>query len=157
MKYSVKTRKVLGKEPELNVYYPDLNLCQVFILDYYGRLVFFQISKVTAEQVRLVELETIQNEMGESGGVGIYDDYRLAKHPWFVKKNVFTKSEYWVTPREDGALPISIDYTSPIFIDAVRRGVSCPLVGTFYIDRVKEVRNLYFVSEYLLIMRGEIV
>ena len=144
MKYSVKTKKIYGKEPVLNLYDPTVNYYQVYILDYYSVIVAFQVCKVEAEEIRLVELALRPYENGWM----IYDDMRLSKNPYFVNKNVFTKSDYSVTPLEEGLVPIEIDYASPIFAEALRRGEECPLVGTFYAERTKNYRDVYFISDY---------
>ncbi len=142
MKYH-KT-KTWGKEPVLNLYNPDINYLQVFILDYYGVIVLFEVCDVTEETVKLVELALRPYE----DGVMIYNDRRLSKKPLFVKKNVFTKSDYEVVPTEDGLLPIKIDYESPIYAKAIQLGYEIPLIGTFYAEKVEDALNTYWVSGY---------
>ena len=131
----------------LNVYDPTLNYCDIYMLDYYGIMVFFEICDVCEETVKLVELATKPYK----DGVILYDDLRLSKKPYFVRKNVFTKSDFEITPvenpeiRDEFLLPIEINFKSKIFIEVLKSGKH-PITGVFFLNKVEEWRNHYFIS-----------
>lgn len=144
MKYSVKTEKILGTPPVENIYDPDVCVMQVYILDYYGVIVAFEVGKVMPEKIKLVELELHPYEDGWM----ISREMKLAKKTWFVKKNVRTKSEFEVKPIEGGLVPIIIKYTSPIYTQAILNGHKNPEVGIFFAERVDKWWDKYWRSLY---------
>lgn len=127
----------MGWTPTVNIYDPNINYGDVYLLNYFGKLVFFSVCDIGAETVKLVELETYPYQEGFM----LYDDLRLAKHPYFVKKNVRTKSDYEVLVCEEG-LPILVEWDSPI-----TKEIEIPMTGVYFAEKVNNYRNVYFVNE----------
>lgn len=127
-------------EPEINLYDPDIRYGDVYLLNYFGKLVFFSVCEVGTETVKLVELATYYYK----DGVMLYNDLRLSKTPYFVKKNARTKSDYSVTVEEgkEGVLPIYVPYDCRII-----KEVSTPMTGIFYAEKITNYRNIYFINE----------
>lgn len=126
--------------PVVNIYDPDINYGDVYLLNYFGILVFFSVCDVGVETVKLVELDSHSYE----DGFMLYDDLRLSKHPYFVKKNVRTKSDYEITVEEgaEGFLPIYVGYENKIC-----EKVRIPITGIFYAEKITNYRNIYFINE----------
>ena len=126
--------------PTINIYDPDINYGDVYLLNYFGKFVFFSVCDIGVETVKLVELETYPYE----DGIMLYSDLRLAKHPYFVKRNVRTKSDYEIKVEEgaEGFLPIYVPYGCKLFLE-----VNNPMSGIFYAEKLTEYRNIYFISE----------
>lgn len=127
----------MGWTPTVNIYDPNINYGDVYLLNYFGKLVFFSVCDIGAETVKLVELETYPYQEGFM----LYDDLRLAKHSYFVKKNVRTKSDYEVPVCEEG-LPILVEWDSPI-----TKEIEVPMTGVYFAEKVNNYRNVYFVNE----------
>lgn len=127
-------------EPVINLYDPNIRYGDVYLLNYFGKLVFFSVCDVKVETVKLVELATYFYK----DGVMLYSDLRLSKKPYFVKKNVRTKTEYEIKVEEgaEGVLPIYVPYDCKIV-----KEVDIPITGIFYAEKVTNYRNVYFINE----------
>lgn len=118
----------------------------VFLLNYYGILVFFQVVATTETYTYLVELKTVP--CGE--GIVLDKDLKTSKNPYFVlKNNIRSKTTYKVEPRyynKEVVLPIKIDENSKIYQEAYEM-YDNPIVDTFYAYKLNEYRNCCWVSE----------
>ena len=132
-------------EPIINIFDPDINYGDVYLLNYYGVLVFFSVCWVGAESVRVVELASYSYKNGKM----LYSDMRLSKKPYFVRKNVRTKSDYEIMLNEEcerGVLPIYVPYGCRLYCDVLSKRVDIPTTGLFFAEKVSDYRNIYFIS-----------
>lgn len=126
---------------ELNEY--GVFLGDVYCLNYHNILVFFYVSKTTEKTVYLVELGTKKYK----GGVTLLKGFKAAPKPLVIlENNTYTKTTYEVTPRPDLSLPIQIKMNMPIYKKALEK-TEYPLVGTFFITKIKDWANRYWVLE----------
>lgn len=132
-------------EAKINVYDPDINYSDVYLLNYFGILVFFSVCYVSEETVRVVELDTYSYK----NGIMVYKDLRLSKNPYFVTKNIRSKSDYEITLEEnmEGYLPIDIAYGCKLYNEVLYKGKEIPISGRFYAEKIKEYKNQYFIIE----------
>ena len=134
-------------EPPINIYDPYAFFGDIYLLNYCDILVFFQICDVKAETVKVVELATYPYE----NGVMLYRDLRVSKKPYFVKRNVRSKSDYEITLEEgmEESLPIWIDCDSTIYKEAVANRTYLPATGVFYAEKISKALDTYFVAAEL--------
>ena len=126
---------------EINDY--GVFLGDVYCLNYYDILVFFYVSKTTAKTVFLVELGTKKYK----NGITLTKGFKAAKNPLVITEyNTYEKTTYEVTPNRDLSLPIRITADLPIYEKALEK-VEFPMTGTFYITKVKDWANTYWVIE----------
>ena len=127
----------------------ELNDCGIFLLDiylldYYGIKVFFQVCKTTKNTVYLVELATKRTKYG----IMLTKHIKASKNPLIVRSNnTYTKSEYEVKPinlsGKEYWLPIEIKYGDPIHKEAEKYDF-CPVCGYAYAVPIKDVINKYW-------------
>ena len=129
---------------ELNKY--GIFLLDIYMLDYYGIKVFFQVCKTTRETVYLVELATKVTKYG----IMLTKTIKPSKKPYFVRyNNTYTKSEYQVKPinlkDKQIWLPIEIKYTDKIYEEA-KKYYDYPVWGYAYAVPMKldDVLNKYW-------------
>lgn len=129
---------------ELNKY--DIFLLDVFVLNYYGILVFFQVCKTKQNSVFLVELATKRYK----NGITLTKGFKASKKPHIIlNNNTHTKSTYEVYPVPNGynvMLPIEIDINTPIYQEAWER-TEYPIIGTVYAKPVYDYANKYWIEE----------
>lgn len=117
-------------------------LLDVFVLNYYGILVFFQVCKTTEETVFLVELGTKRYK----NGIMLTKHFKAAKKPLIIlNNNTHTRSTYEVVPYKM-TVPIKITFDSPLYKEALKR-TELPTIGTFYAEKVFEYANKYWIVE----------
>ena len=124
---------------ELNDF--NIFLLDIFVLNYYGILVFFQVCKTTEKSVFLVELATKKYK----NGIMLTKRLTTSKNPYIIlNNNTHTKSDYEVYPSRVG-LPIEVEYNSRLYNEALEKnGVA--LAGTFYAVHCWDYLNKYWVS-----------
>ena len=136
---------------ELNKY--DIFLLDVFVLNYYGILVFFQICKTTKNTVFLVELGTKKYR----DGITLTKNLKTAKNPYIIlNNNTHTKSQFEIYPvkiEKEPWLPIEIGVNSRLFKEALNR-TDFPLVGTVYAVPLRDYANKYWVNEIEMNING---
>lgn len=132
--------------PKITINKFHVYIGDVFLLNYYGILTFFQVAKTTENYVYLVELATKPHEIG----IVIDDKVRTSKHPYFVtKNNLRSKTTYKVMPiihNFEPVLPIQITEDSNIYKE-VYKFVDYPQPGTFYAYYIEDWRGCCWVSE----------
>lgn len=117
-------------------------LLDVFVLNYYGILVFFQVCKTTEETVFLVELGTKRYK----NGITLTKRFRAARKPLIIlNNNTHTKSTYEVVPYKM-TVPINVTYGSPLYKKALEK-TEFPITGTYYAEKVLEYANKYWITE----------
>lgn len=119
-------------------------LLDIYLLDYYGIKVFFQVCKTTKNTVYLVELATKRTKQG----IMLTKRIKPTKKPLIIlKDNTYTKSQYEVNPvrliQSECWLPIQIKYGDPIFREA-ERIMKYPACGYTYAVPIKDVINKYW-------------
>lgn len=125
---------------ELNVF--GVFIGDVYVLNYYNILVFFQVSKTTEETVFLFELATKKYK----NGIMLAKGLKASKKPLVItSNNSWTKTTYEVTPCKDLSLPVNIDYSTPIYSKALEY-TDYPLTGTFYIEKITDYIDKYWIS-----------
>lgn len=127
----------------------ELNECgilllDIYMLDYCGIKVFFQVCKTTRKTVYLVELATKETEHGIMLSKGL----KASKDPLIVlTDNTPTKSKYEVTPiklnGKEYWLPIPIGYSDPIHAEATRYS-DFPPCGYAYAVPIGDVVDKYW-------------
>ena len=116
-------------------------LLDVFVLNYYGILVFFQVCKTTEKTVFLVELGTKRYK----DGITLTKRFKAAKKPYIIlNNNTHTRSTYEVVPYKM-TVPIMIDLDMPIYKEALKR-TELPIVGTFYAEKIVDYANKYWIT-----------
>lgn len=124
----------------------NIFLGDVFLLNYYGIMVFFQICGTTENYVYLVELDTKEDE----NGLFINPSLKTSKNPYFVlKNNVRSKSTYKALTtlfRREAVVAIKITDKDRIYQEALNI-TDYPEEGYFYAYRVNEYLNSYWRSE----------
>ena len=136
------TLKKMNKKNELNKY--GIFLLDIYLLDYYGVKVFFQVCKTTTETVYLVELATKTTKYG----IMLTKTIKASKKPIIIhQNNTYTKSNYEVRPinLKDNEiwLPIEINYNDPIYIEA-KKYYDYPAYGFAYAVPITDVLNKYW-------------
>lgn len=139
----VERKKKALKHPTLNIY--GVMLGDVYILDYYGLIVYFKVSRVWEDKVGLVELATY---IEDEDIYCFYPDRRLAKKTFFVNKNVNTKTDFIIEPDEDGTIPITITADTKIYQNAIERGIKNPLEAIYYIEKIDDTYTKWY-SDYV--------
>lgn len=119
----------------------------VFILNYCGIKVLFQVCKTTKNSVFLVELATKRYK----DGIMLTKSIKASKNPLIINKdNTHTHSTYEVVPiklEKDYWLPIEIKPFSKIHIMALQRnGFEYAPTGYAYAVPVKEYYNRYWTD-----------
>ncbi|MCR4661660.1 MAG: hypothetical protein K5765_06665 [Clostridia bacterium] len=126
---------------ELNIY--GVFLGDIYLLNFYGVLAFFYVSKTREDTVFLTELGTKKYK----NGVMFTKGMKAAKKPLIiVKNNTFRKTTYEVTPNKDLTLPIIITPDLPIYKKALKR-TDLIYPGTYTAYRVLDYYNKYWVAE----------
>ena len=124
----------------------DIRLLDVFALNYYGILVFFQVCKVTENSVFLVELATKRYK----NGIRLTKHFSASKKPYIIlNNNIYTRSTYEVYPIRNGysyLLPIEVDIDSPLYQEALNR-TEYPVLGTVYASPIYDYANKYWIIE----------
>ena len=119
----------------------NIFLLDIFVLNYYGILVFFQVCKTTEKSVFLVELATKRYK----NGIMLTKRLRTSKNPYIIlTNNTHTKSDYEVYPSRMG-LPIEITYGSKLHREAEKIN-GFAITGTFYAVHCWDYLNKYWVS-----------
>ena len=128
-------------EDELNIY--GVCLLDVYMLDYCGVKVFFQVCRTRAETVFLTELATKKTKYG----IMLCSGLGSSKKPLVVTEgNTHTKSRYEVKPiriENEYWLPIEVKPGDPLYLEALKF-VDCPPCGHAYAVPVGEVVNRYW-------------
>lgn len=119
-------------------------LLDIYLLDYYGIKVFFQVCKTTRDTVYLVELATKVTKEG----IMLTKRIKASKKPIIIRlNNTPTKSKYEVKPiklnGKDFWLPIAINYNDPIYEEA-QKYHEYPVSGIAYAVPIKDVLNKYW-------------
>lgn len=118
----------------------------VFLLNYYGILTFFQVAKTTENYVYLVELATTQEERG----ISIDKHLKTTKNPKVVlTNNVRSKTKYKVIPlihHFEPVLPIEVEENSILYKE-VYAYVDYPEPGTYYAYKVNDYIDCCWISE----------
>lgn len=127
---------------ELNDY--GIFLLDIYLLDYYGVKVFFQVCKTTQKTVYLVELATKMTKYG----IMLTKHIKASKKPLIVRlNNTYTKTQYEVKPinlnDKEFWLPIPINYGDPIHKEA-KKYCDFPACGIAYAVPIKDVINKYW-------------
>ena len=116
-------------------------LGDIYVLNYYGILVFFYVCKTTERTVFLVELETKPYK----NGLILTETLKASKKPLIiVNNNTYTKTTYEVMPTKELFLPIQITTDLPIYEKALEC-TDYPLTGVFYISKVVNHVGKYWV------------
>lgn len=120
-------------------------LLDVFMLDYCGIKVFFQVCKTTKKSVFLVELGIKKYK----NGITLLKGFKPSKNPYIITiNNTQTKSTYEVFPEKiddnEYWLPIEIKMGSKIYIKAITKNREYPPIGTAYAVPIKEYANKYW-------------
>ncbi len=130
---------------ELNDY--DIYITDVYMLNYEGVLVFFQVCGTKKKSVFVIELAT---KKYKSNYLMLSKNMCPSKKPFFVlTNNVFTKSTYEVFPVDIGYgkyfLPFLVKYGDPLYKEA-EKYVSTPAPGWVYAKRISvdEYVNKYW-------------
>lgn len=129
----------MSSKDELNDY--GVFISDVYVLNYYGILVFFQVCKTTEKTVFLVELGTKKYK----NGITLLKGLKASKNPLIItKNNTIRKTEYEVFPQKDLSLPIQIDFNTPIYKKALEHNNNV-LIGIFYAKKILDFNNVYWV------------
>lgn len=136
------TKETLNKD---NVFISDM-----FILNFYGIIVIFEVSKTNYNEVYLTELEMVRYK----NGVKLSKSLKAAKNPLVVPSfyNTRTKTEFNVETvklyKNEPWLSIYIDEKTPIYQKALDMG-EYPTAGTWYATPIKNCLNTFWISEQL--------
>lgn len=127
---------------EINKY--GIFLLDIYLLDYYGIKVFFQVCKTTKDTVFLVELATKRTKQG----IMLTKRIKASKKPYIIHtNNTYTKTKYEVQPinlnDREYWLPIEINYGDKIHTDAFKY-CDFPSVGYAYAVPIKDYLNKYW-------------
>lgn len=118
-------------------------LLDIYMLDYYGIKVFFQVCKTRKNSVYLVELATKRYK----NGTMLTKTIKASKKPIIItSNNTYTKSTYKVYPVKlynEYWLPIDIKYGSSIN-NLAKEYVDYPSFGTAYAIPIKDYLNKYW-------------
>ena len=115
-------------------------LFDVYVMDYYGIIVFFQVCKTTRESVFIMELATKRYK----DGLTLTKTIKGSKTPLVVvNNNTYEKTKYEVIPTDDKRLPIKIEFESKIWKEA-RKYVDWPRVGVCYAFPYNNYKNKYW-------------
>lgn len=118
-------------------------LGDIYVLNYYEILVFFEVCKTKEKSVCLVELGTKRYR----NGVMFLKGYKASKRPLIItENNTRNKTTYRVRPEKDLSLPILITTDLPIYRRA-RENVKNPQVGIFYATKIVDYINHYWVTD----------
>ena len=137
--------KANNEQDELNQY--DIMLGDLYVLNYYGVLVFFEVCKTRTKSVFLVELKSEEY----LDGTMISRKIQASKDPLVItQNNTYRKSTYEVYPVEmekgEYWLPIKVDYGSKLFKKASECCVF-PLSGYHYAVPMKDAYDKYFKKD----------
>ena len=130
---------------EINKY--GIFLLDIYLLNYYGVKVFFQVCKTTKETVFLIELATKETKEG----IMLTKRIKASKKPLIIRENnTHTKSKFEVKPiqlnslnRNDYWLPIDIKVGDPIWNEAQKYN-EFPAFGVAYAVKITDVINKYW-------------
>ena len=115
----------------------------IYVLNYYEILVFFEVCKTKANSVFLVELGTKRYK----NGVMFLKGYKASKKPLVItENNTRTKATYEVRPRKDLSLPILIT-TDTVLYKHAKENVRHPSVGVFYATKIVDYMNRYWITD----------
>lgn len=118
----------------------------IFVLNYYGVFVFFQITKITSSSVFLMELESKPYK----NGYVLKFPIKACKTPLVIlKNNTYEKSTYEVYPlklEDDFLLPIEVQLFSPLYNKALEEGRN-PIDGIAYAEKVKNHLGKYWSNK----------
>ena len=122
-------------------------LLDIYMLDYYGVKVFFQVCKTTENSVFLVELATKRYK----NGIMLTKNLNASKNPYIIlNNNTRTKSTYEVSPTKldtnEYMLPIEVKINSKLYLEA-QKHISYPIYGTAYAVHIKDYLNKYWINE----------
>ncbi len=126
---------------ELNIY--DIFINDVFVLNYHGLLVFFQVCKTTEKSVFLVELGI---KKYKKDGITLTKKLKPSKKPLIItENNTIRKTTYEVKPfKLDNILfiPIRIDWDVPII-----NLVEYPTFGIYFATPIKKYVGKYWKAK----------
>ena len=129
-------------------------LGDVYLLNYYDILAFFEVSKTKHNRVYIFELGVKKYKNGYT----LLSGWKRAKKPLVItENNTYEKTTFVAYPQKDLSLPIRITSDMPIYKKAQER-VKNPLLGTFYLTKVldEDLRNYYWtVDEEKYEIKGE--
>lgn len=132
---------------ELNDY--GIFLLDIYVLNYYGIKVFFQVCKTTEKSVYLIELAT---KRYKNGIIMLTKNFSASKKPYIIlNNNTRRKSTYEVYPVKNGYghyLPIEVKLGSRLHEEALNR-TDFPIAGTAYAVPVRDVLNKYWVDDII--------
>ena len=116
----------------------------IYALNYYEILVFFEVCKTKEKTVYLVELGTKRYK----NGVMFLKGYKASKRPLIItENNTRNKTTYQVRPQKDLSLPILITTDTPIYKRAKDNLVRHPQTGIFYATKIVDYINHYWVTD----------
>ena len=120
-------------------------LLDVFMLDYCGIKVFFQVCKTTDESVLLVELATKRYK----NGIMLTKNLLVSKKPYIIiNNNTHTRSTYEVYPinmeNREYWLPIEIKMGSKLYSEAHS---DYPPIGIAYAVPIRSFLNKYWIDD----------
>lgn len=120
-------------------------LGDIYVLNYYEILVFFEVSKTKHNRVYIFELGVKKYKEGYT----LLNGRKRAKKPLVItKNNTYEKTTFVTYPQKDLSLPIRITSDMPIYKKAQER-VKNPVLGTFYLTKVldEDLRNHYWTAD----------
>lgn len=120
----------------------DIYINDVFMLNYYGIRVIFQVANVSEDEkeIYLVELATKRYKDGYT----LTKNLDTSKNPFIIKKNnARTKTTYKVSPNEDGTFYVLVPMYSKLFWEALKY-VEYPKTGYVLAVPFKDYLNTYW-------------
>ena len=123
----------------------------VYVLNYYGVLVFFRVCETRKETVFLVELGTKKYK----NGIMLRKGLKASKTPLVVlKNNTYSKTNFEVKPiklfDEQYWLPIEVKYGDPLHKEACKYH-EFPSVGFVYAVPLEDYLNKYWENDKVII------
>lgn len=125
----------------------DIMLGDVYMLNYYGVKVFFEVSQTDYDKVCVYELKTKKMFIDGKYRIMIDEKGKSERKSTLVvplNENTYRKSKFWVEYANSNTLKIPIDMNMPIYKEAVARGVNCPVYGTAFAVYVPDWYNKYW-------------
>ena len=120
-------------------------LSDIYMLNYYDILVFFQVSKTKYDCVYIYELGVKKYKDGYT----LLNGWKKARKPLVItENNTYNKTTFVAYPQKDLSLPIQITADMPIYKKAQER-VKNPMLGTIYLTKVldEDLRNYYWTVD----------
>ena len=115
----------------------------IYVLNYYEILVFFEVCKTEAKSVFLVELGTKRYK----NGVIFQKGFKTSKKPLIIaENNTRNKTTYQVRPRKDLSLPI-LSTTDMLIYKRAKENTKYPNTGIFYATKIVDYMNRYWVTD----------